>query len=252
MARCRDALHKVAALLVCLSTVIATGTTVAVLRTPERIVVGADTLGYESGQATHLCKIQREGAIFFSFAHFIVDKKSGFSAPALAHSAASGASIRDAAFRFKRLVLPAFAKALRRLQHDGPQFYVDNIKSGPTPLSALFLGVEHGVPKFYVVAVKVVDDTHGRMRLGADILECPGSYCTNGFGGAALGANEVALEASKNSLVWTGFLNDPVSGVRKMVEMEIADKPKYVGPPIDIVSVNGSGSHVEQVGLCHF
>src|ERR1700678_2016970 len=157
---CRPISCRVIAISLYLSTVNMMGTAVVVIRTPQRMVVAADSLGYKQDaqskvRSEHLCKIYRAGSITFALAGINHIRDTDFWPVALAHDAASAASVHGAALQFEKAVLLKFADALKIMQRGDPKTYSKYVKGSSTSLSAVFVKLAKGVPTFSVVTVTV-------------------------------------------------------------------------------------------------
>ena len=225
------------------------GTSVAILRTPKRVVVAADSHFGVSGPTVG-CKIKSGRNISYAMAGLIQDSRSKFYPDALAMDVAKHSpTVADAVDRFEKLAVPQFAKAVSRIKGDAPHIYNAEIKRVPEPFQIVFFAVESNVPLFIVSYFTVVESSKG-VTVTPHRKECPGSACeSSGRTIIMLGENSAATKLSSNPTFWVG-INDPISAVRKLVQTEIDAVPSRVQPPISILSIDTGGLRWIEKGKC--
>lgn len=222
-------------------------TTVSVIRTPQHIVVAADSLFiYEGIGSKYECKIIKQGNMYFAIAGLRDDKKSGFFADGLAIRAAEySTTLHEAAVRFAASGADPFGKALERIRRNAPTYYAEKIKTRPEPLQIVFFAMEHGAPTYELVYFTVTDKPRRRVAVTPHRIDCPGDGCPNGNGVRILGENQAAEKASnREAAFWRGVSDEEAA--RKIVRIEEIDSPTDVGGGIDVLTLDKTGAHWTQ------
>jgi hypothetical protein len=250
---------------ICLSSAtVMFATSIVAIRRPTHIVIAADALGRfladnpegERKTISH-CKIHASRGAFFAFAGFTSDIKSGFDTRPIAARALLGVGKIEA--RSKRVVADLKApllRAVQRIYREAPPETATEIIGGEghdiAVLQLLVFGVEKGIPNVISVNfTRVNNKKHEPVGIAAEVHACPGEGCEDGEAYWFLGEKDAILKTMNEPRVpiWTG---DDAGDVRKLVSLEIADEPKLVGPPIDVLIVDARGSHwwVKPLGKC--
>lgn len=138
-------------LLVCLSIAsptnaqgISRGTTVALVATPSRVVVGVDSYQASPGSqlSTLTCKLHRAGDVYFAPCGITVDDSVGFNLEKLCYSACSDPDTGSALFhKFETNVRDYLVLALRDIQRRIPKYYDDHISDDVS--SVVFWGLRN-------------------------------------------------------------------------------------------------------------
>jgi hypothetical protein len=225
------------------------GTTVAIVRTPDLIVIAADSMAGDGVQKLTVCKIgtSQSSPISFAVAGPVRYSRTGFDAVALAQAAVSRAeSIQEAATEFGRLAMKPFQTAATSIRTELPQQY-DYIRKSPEPLQVVFAAIENGVPR-YVIAYFTLAETPAAVSALAHQRACPGDGCSGARSLTVLGFNDAAKREASDPGFLAGL--DPVSAARKLVELEIEDSPDSVGPPVSVLTIDRTGSSWTSRGSC--
>ena len=225
-----------------LTSVRARGTSIVVIRTPEHIVVAADSLWlHTKGNATlppyKDCKMKRVGHIYFTAATVDTDARQVHS---IAWQAMSNAkTIADAAHSFS---LKSGELAARTAAHAGQEL-IDTCW-GKSCTEALFFGIESGVPKLVLVKLEQVGKSRESLRFISHEFSCPGSCPAQPQVILCLGQQE---EIAKFKNAHPDFLqrNSDQSAVKKLVEIEKDGVPQWVGGAIDVLTLDETGAHWE-------
>jgi hypothetical protein len=246
------------------STTTLLATSIVALRRPTHIAIAADTLGRfladnpngERKTISH-CKIHSSGGFFFALAGFTSDINSGFdTSPITAHALLRVGKIEVRSKRVVADIRAPLLKAVQRIYREAsPEVAMPIIGDESHPIAVLQLlvfGVENGIPE--VVSAnftRINNEKHEPVGINAEVHVCPGEGCKDGEAYWLLGEQDAIVKAINGPSVpiWTG--ND-AADVRKLVSVEIADKPKLVGPPIDVLIVDAPGGHhwLTPLGRC--
>lgn len=219
-------------------------TTVVLVWTPREMVVAADSAVEGNGKSkSEYCKIRQGGDTFFAVEGVAdVDIASrgrtpalSFHADALAAKAAKApGSIVDKALTFGHHA-PLFKNIAVLTKQYEPEVY-RRYFLGRAALQVAFFGLNQDkVPSYVVIGFKV-GETDGRPGVTVEVVSCPGKGCADL---RILGEGQSALELWNRST--NPLSSDLATVARGLVEAEIQDKPKLVGPPVDVLRLSVFG-----------
>jgi hypothetical protein len=230
---------------------VAWSTTVLAIRTPEILVVGADSLSrVGTGDETQLsCKIKRYGKFYAAFAGVSNDGDTKFDVSAIAATAMVPCdSIDCAVANFKRdVALPLLGAVFVSRKRDGVEFFTERfIKAAP--LQALIFGVSGEV------SVRMINFTLDMQKwptkLGLKIEDDGGCPGTCGPQGIALYGIGSFFSAAKFGLA--RYVKDPERAIAEALATEATANPKAVGPPFSILVMEGTSTRWQDgyQGVC--
>lgn len=240
-------------------------TTIVLIRTPDRLIVGADSLmvnwqNVTGSRATYACKLHKEQSIFFAISGMgIAYSGTKFSAEQLIRDAISSShSIKQAATQFvhdSTVPYALVAKAMRTEDPDGWRLIRQYHGEGIT-LAAIFFGLEQGVPTYVIVGFRV--STGSRTKVSADIASCPGRACedsVNGESAFVLGESGAAYHriGGGDQVSFSKFrkTNGDLYAVKQLIALEAAAVPREVGGPVHVVTLDAGGAHWDETaGIC--
>jgi len=240
-------------------------TTVLMYRNSTRIVVGADTLSQHVKASNGLktssyCKIRKTGTVYVSMSGLVSANSNGFDAYRLASSAiAHSSGVAQSAKEFAKVSIGAFQDAVRSQRRYHPDLYErESKRGGPDALQALFMSFENSVPSFATVIFTVSEDSPEKVSVAAHLDFCPGHACPVAGPGLeklvfiTTGVHEAIDRAvEENPSFSTDLQNDPVSTIRRFIEIETKEVPDLVGLPIDILTISKDGATWNHRGMCH-
>jgi len=224
-----------------------TATTIVIIRTPEHIVLAADSLwSYQMGArdlAPRIgCKVRRVGNIYFTGSTTNVD---GLQMQYLASQAMMTSRSPTAAA--DRFILDSGQLAARTAAHEKDSI-IDQCWRRACA-EAVFFGLEEGVPTVIQVRFEQVGDSRESLKLKAHKFSCPG-HCADRARTILLFGRTKYIEkvAQKKPEFWQSDEN----AARKLVEVEKNAEPQYVGGPIDVLTLDAEGPHWSSVpgGAC--
>ena len=222
---------------------LASATTIVVARSANEIVIGADskvTDTYGNELNSQVCKIQQVGNLFLGFEGLLRDRATGFSVPEIAVRALQLKP--DASAAEKVNVLTGFLTSelfveLQRVRSNSASEFHTKLE-GQTFLRVVIAGFEGNRPLVFVRQFRTTFIARG---LGVTVIpddcldNCEGEVVTRFLGETE--AIEGLLEDTE------GFWKDGLtSGVRRLIQTEIAARSEYVGPPIDLLLINARGA----------
>jgi hypothetical protein len=223
----------------------AAATTIVAVKTPNEIVIGADskvTDTFGKAFANQACKIVQAGNLFFAYEGLARDRRTDFDIVKIA-----GQSLQlkpDASVSERVSILTGFVTSrlfaeLSSLKQHDPATYREKIEGGQTFLKILVAGFEGSRPLLFVRqfrAVALSRETIGVIVVPDDCLaDCADAIVVRSFGETA--AIEGLPEETPD--FWT---NGIAEGVRRLIETEIAARSEYVGPPVDILRIDKTGA----------
>jgi hypothetical protein len=238
-------------------------------RSPTRIVVGADTLRHHvspsgGSEKTSFCKIKRTGTIYVSMAGYTSDLPR-FDAYSLASRAISDSNgVAESAKQFAKLTITPFTEAVSYKRRHNPVEYKTQISKGAIKgkgfgaLEVFFMSFENSVPSFATVTFTISETSPETMSVKTQFDFCPGHGCPPAGSGLeklvfkTIGvADAIDGSIKDRPSVLTDLQNDPVSTIRRLIELETKEAPDLVGLPIDILTISKDGAKWNARGVCH-
>jgi len=217
-------------------------TSVVVVRTAKEIAIAADServvMSPGGASANEICKIRREGHIYFSLAEVIKDSATGFDAYRTASDAAGGAaSVQDAADAFQRAINPYLVPTLKSVRQNYPAYYQATIHNGSL-LDAMFFGVEQRVPIVVMMTFAVFDWN------ASDPLIVPTRAVHHETGAEVqiLWIGSIApIMATMRDQGWRQAIAGlpPPQAAFALVNIALQANPEVIAPPIDVLEVKG-------------
>lgn len=224
-------------LLLCFGAFAAPATTIVAVRTKSEIWIGADskvtdTFGNE--RESRPCKIVAAAGVHFAYAGFARNAKTGFSVPQAAAAALAeeptSAPTRKAEILGIRLG-EKLESEIRGIRETDFVTYREKIE-GKTFLRILVAGFEKGKPVLLVRQFRFGQKADGGIGVIVSNDDC-GTGCKDKIATRFLGETAAidGLPEETRDFWKPGY----AAGVRKLIELQIAAREDYVGPPIDII-----------------
>src|SRR5271157_5522656 len=209
-------------------------TVVALLdRRHHRVVVAADSLLlYKLAQtSTQTCKIVAKPGCTFAMAGLFYKEYPVFHLQELAEQACGlPGDLRHKADGFLDIAKDPVMTVAQYLQQNEPQFYGELTNSnGGEFVIVVFAGPEVGNASIFARGYKL-DGNGGITPVSLDVTE---NNAGVGFFGGANGQIASYIKAHPS---WQQM--DKVAAARKFVQMEIAAHPRWVGPPVSVLTIN--------------
>jgi hypothetical protein len=185
----------------------------------------------------------------------LVTAYSEFDAYRLAAGAITHSNgVVESAKQFAKLSIGPFTDAVSYERRRDPDSYKRNTKRGGSGgLSAIFMSFENSVPSFATVEFIVSETSPETLSMKANLNFCPGHACPPAGHGVAiftLGETDAIHRDVKDRPFLTDLQNDPVSTIRRWIELETKDAPDVVGLPIDILTISKDGATWNARGMC--
>jgi hypothetical protein len=224
-------------------------TTIVLVRTPEHIVVAADSLWLRSTDWHHYfrhtaCKIGRVADIYFVVSTVDAD---AMQVQALARrSIRESASVFESARNFS-LMVDEIAK--RSADHE----VQSNIEMCRRKIctEVAFFGIERGVPVIASLKLEQIGGTRESLKLLPHKYLCPGNCDRRRKSVWIVGRSKHIIHELQTHPRFVRWYYD-LDAARALVKLEAAANPDYVGGPIDVLTLNSSGAHWASVegGTC--
>jgi len=219
-------------------------TSIIVRRTPDEIVIGADskrTVPGEDGTAPPVCKIHWTDSIYYSCAGIAIEYDTGFEPCLVVASASkSGGSLEQVAQHIMRLMREPLIRVAERVRRDNPAEYQKRFIDAQ-PLQIVLVKIEADIPTFLVIGFNPESLPGGRLTFKATGVMSPGSRERNSDY-VLLGQNDAAsVLLEKYPKFWESGLV-AADAVRFLVSLEVIDKTEDVQPPIDILRITKEGA----------
>lgn len=214
-------------------------TSVVFVRTPDHIVVAADSLWLASSDWKRYfpyiaCKIARVGHIYFTVS--TVDTDAMQVQELARKSIAQSASVIQAAKNFRVMVDQI---AQRTAAHE-IQSNLDMCQR-KICTEIVFFGIEQRVPVIAEVKLEQVGKSRESLKLVPHEYLCPGNCDKRGKTAWAIGRRDRINRKGKADPDFARR-NDEDSA-RHLVELEEIAEPQYVGGPIDVLMLDSTGAH---------
>lgn len=215
-------------------------TTLAVIRTHNQVIIAGDSLlvwygGDRRPQLT--CKLDAHNDVVFAMAGLVVSPENDFDVQQLMHMVLNTpGTLEERTAVLERLVQGRLLGTLTRIQMELPNLFAKQLASGFV-LNVTLAAVRDGVAylemrDFYA---EVAPDQSVRLRVNR--VSCP-RECPRPT--EVFGVGETA--AMMKYLGALPELPDALPALaEQMVQLEIADRPALVGPPVDIVRARATG-----------
>jgi hypothetical protein len=199
----------------------------------HRVVLAADSLMVHqiAGTSTESCKIVAKPGCTFGLAGLLHKEYPVFDLQELAEQACSlSGDLRYRADRFLDVAKDSVLTVAQYLRLNERQFYSELTNSnGGEFVIVVFAGMEANNPSIFARGYKL--DSNGDVNpVSLDVTED-----NNGVGFFG-GANDQIASYIRAHPNWQKM--DKVVAARKFIEMEIAAHPKWVGPPVSLVTIN--------------
>ena len=223
----------------------ANATSIIAVRVNGQVIVGADSqrrVGRDSQNTIPIkepvCKIGKGDGFFFATAGLVGG--GGFDVGSLIAKASEiQGTIEQKIETVLQTIKEPLTLILDRYRQTDPADY-SRFATAPA-LQILFFGINEG-SSFVVASEFVIPNpsplvpVHFMIHYG----KCPGDACTTGEQVFMSGEHDAISKFLREK---PGYWKvNPVEAVRELIEVQIADIPDLVGPPIDILYVDKNGA----------
>jgi len=224
-------------------------TTILAVRASNGIIIASDSLQKviipstcvgvpEKSVRQSVCKIYQFGNIFYATSGSLLSNPmTGFIGDkVIAKAFQKDKDIADNVDRFGNELQDPLKEAIENVKIEYPDYFEQNIFNHE-PVQLLIAGIENGVPILMTRGFKVASSLGEPVRIEINKQGCKEPTCQQDHPFyIALGKHD-ALDryVDNNPNIWSPGITD--DAVRRLVEVEIADKPEDVGPPVDILFV---------------
>ncbi|HEX9022649.1 MAG TPA: hypothetical protein VF799_02305 [Geobacteraceae bacterium] len=232
---------------ICLTAAIpASATSVVCIRTPEAIAVAADSRLASRGDDSQKkvekdCKIVQAGDSFFSMTGFVKDPLRPYDAVRI---------VREALLRnvpphgpeaaLTGAIETALREELQRLRAEAPDLYLRFIKGQTgTLLKVLLAGFEGGTPKMVLLGFRERVSPAGEINIAVERESCPGTCDPRGVNALVLGDRRPIDSFLRGGKI---DFRTPEKAASFMVQLVIDANTPDVGPPVDVLRIDGGGA----------
>ena len=216
---------------------VTTGTAIAIVAKSDQIAVAADSkvlLGPDRISSSD-CKIKQCAGAFFAIAGHRRVELTDFDAIYIAREACRTTyNIADRMSKFETLIEAALSNMLRA-SRQSDRIYFEISLLDKTVLQAAFIGYERGSPYLNLRSYKC------RMSSGQVVVEVERQGCQSKCDMLTILGESRAIEQYVSQTP-SYKKRTPIELVKEFVELEIADKPGVVGPPIDVLQITKNGA----------
>ena len=215
-------------------------TTLAIIRTPDQVIIAADSLlvwygGDRRPQLT--CKIDTHDDVIFAVAGLVKSPENDYDANALVTLVLSTpGTLEERALVLERMIQGRILGTLTRIRHELPRLFAEQLESGFV-LNVTLAAVRNHVAQLEMRDFYAETAPDGALQLRVVRVSCPRDcpQATEVFGVGETGAMMQHLSSLPKFPAGLPRL------AAQLVEIEIADRPALVGPPVDVVRAGGAG-----------
>lgn len=213
-------------------------TTIIAVRTPEFVIIAADSKATYMGQSgpPTVCKIYNNGQLYFAVAGLDHDAHRNFYVRTIvAQSLLPSANFDDQVARVERAISQSLMTELNRMQREDPGMYAFTKHSSRDVVSLVLAQYQDGVPHLAVRGFEWIANPAPVINI--DRVTCPGD-CSDGRELVSLGEKTVAEKFMRDN---AGEDFDLPALATKLVQLEIDSSHGDVGPPINEVRLDKDG-----------
>jgi hypothetical protein len=220
-------------------------TSVVCIRSPDTIAIAADSVlaakwGSSPGKAHRECKIIDAGGMFFSMTGFVKDPARNYDAARIVRFSLDRLTPpRDPATVVTKEVIKDLAEELRKLKLEVPQLYQKLTGQKGALLKVLLAVFDGGMPRVVQLGFNQAVSSMGEITVTVEQESCPGECDPGRINMFVLGDRrpiDAYLESGKAD--W----KSPEKAAKTMVEKVIAAGTPDVGPPVDVLRIDGDGA----------
>ena len=213
-------------------------TTLAIIRTPDQVIIAADSrrVWHGGDQLPQLtCKVGAHDDVVFAMAGLVLEHT--FDAHALVTMVLdTPGTLEEHALVLERMLRGPLLGMLARIRHELPRLFAEQLASGFV-LNVTLGAVRHQVAQLEMRDFYAETGPDGALRLRVVRVSCP-RECPRPT--EVFGVGETA--AMMQHLVALPQLPEELPALAAhLVEIEIADRPALVGPPVDVIRAGRAG-----------
>ena len=222
----------------------AEATIIVGIRTPEQVVIAADSLGTFHGlypeTTNEACKVAAVEGVGFAVAGLAKSPRGGLDAEAVIARALSGRrSLLQAVTAIQVELRTHIAQELERQRREDPRFFAKTVEGEDGVVTSILVGALEGdVPVAVALDFKASYDPAGKIAVSTSRLACPGD-CPSGVLTFYLGnwrpIQRYVSEHGQPSEM------PPAAAARFLAQLAIDARAPGVGPPIDVLVISKSG-----------
>ena len=216
---------------------VTTGTAIAIVARSDQIAAAADSkvlLGPDRISSSD-CKIKQCEDAFFAIAGHRRAELTDFDAIYIATEACRTTyNIVDRMSKFDTLIEAALSNMLRATWRKDRSYFESSLQD-KTVLQVAFFGFERGSPYLIARSYKC------RMSSGQIVVSIDRQGCRSQCDMLTVLGESRAIEQYISETP-SYKKKSPIELVKEFVELEIADKPDVVGPPIDALQISKTGA----------
>ena len=222
-------------------------TSIVAYWSPMEIVIAADSKrtrvflknGKEIVDKSDTCKIYQVKKVYLAGSGLVEDQQVGYNSKLLAVQAFSkGNDLLKEVIIFEELIKAQIPAAVNRHKQNNPESFKRKFEIDDRVIAQfIFAGQEKGELKLFGIDFMLAKTTDGTIKIISERTECPG--CGSEKKILIAGRKESILQYLARNRLQT---QDPIEIVRTFIQIEIAGDSDNVGPPIDIIRIDKSGS----------
>ena len=212
-------------------------TTLAIIWTPDQVIIAADSLLVWTNRRPQLtCKLDTHDDVIVALAGLQLDE-SYFNARRLVHAVLdTPGTLEERARVLERVIKGPLLGMLTRIRSELPDLFAEQLESGFV-LNVTLAAVRNQVAHLEILSFYTESAPDGTLQLRVEQLGCPRD-CLHPV--EVFGVGETAA-------MWRHLDTLPQlpaelpTFAEQLVRIEIADQPALVGPPVDVLRAGSAG-----------
>ena len=213
-------------------------TTLVIIRTPDQVVIAADSrrVWHGGDQRPELtCKLGTHDDVIFAMAGLVIE--NNFDADALANKVLdTPGTLEERAQALERVLRGPLLGMLARIRHELPGLFAEQLESGFV-LNVTLAAVRNQVAQVEMLDFYTETAPDGALRLRVVPVSCPRD-CPRAIELFAVGETAALMQ---HLSILPQFPAGLPGLAAQLIEIEIADRPALVGPPVDVIRAAGAG-----------
>lgn len=215
-------------------------TTLAIIRTPDQLIIAADSLlvwygGDRRPQLT--CKLDSHDDVIYAMAGLVKSPENDFDVHGIVTLVLSTPGpLEERARVLERLLGDRLLGTLTRIRYELPQLFAEQLKSGFV-LNVTLAAVRNKVAQLEMRDFYAETAPDGTLQVRVVRISCPRD-CPRPTEVFGVGETAAMMQHLSTLPHFPAGL-PPLAA--QLVEIEIAGRPTLVGPPVDVVRAGDTG-----------
>jgi hypothetical protein len=155
-------------------------------------------------------------------------------------AAREGTTMAEKAAIYNRLIKTGLEIEMEQMREQLPDAFRRVVGTHGSAFEAAFFGMDHGRPIVAIVVYQIANLPDQRVALQCQVLGCVIVYDSNTWSNAFMGMNDEIMQYGGDVNFWNSNGSD--EAIRKLIQIEMAAHPDFVGGDIDMLSISTGGA----------